>query len=507
MLLNEKFDNLNRVRKYQENIIKIMKIMNMTKTPKYKYIFGISDLLVIFISFFCSIYVLRQDESLGIVEFFSQSEQILLLFLFLSIVFIFIFQFNGLYRVNIILNRATHLITIIKALYYGALNIVLISFLIKSTDIIDSRLIIFTFIIFALPSLYFIRVELLRHLYIKLRNNQFRRNVIIVGDGNSGKLLATKLMFENPIGIEIIGFVDDDLREGEEVVGGMKVLGKISQLPEIISKNKIDEILIAIEDEGYERLLEILDDCRRLKVNIRLTSELFGVVARRIGTEKYIDIPVINVSPQYYDKLNILFKRVFDFVMALTCIIILSPLLIVIALLVKLSSQGPIFFKSNAIGKDGKPFMIYKFRSMYVSQGEDEERKNMMIKFMQESKENDNGRKVINTKRVTWIGSILRRTSLDELPQLFNVIKGDMSLVGPRPCLPYEYEHYDAWHKRRVSVLPGCTGVWQVWGRSSVSFKDSVVLDLYYINNMSPWLDLQLLLQTIPAVFFLRGAR
>jgi exopolysaccharide biosynthesis polyprenyl glycosylphosphotransferase len=484
-----------------------MKIVNMKRTPKYKYIFGIWDILVIFISFFCSIYVLRQNESLGVFEFFVESQQILLLFLILSIVFIFIFQFNGLYRVNIILNRATHLITIIKALYYGALNIVLISFLIKSTEIIDSRLIIFTFILFALPSLYLVRIELLRHLYIKLKNNQFKRNVIIVGDGNSGKLLATKLMFENPIGIEIIGFVDDDLSTGEDVVGGMKVLGKISQLPEIIVKHKIDEILIAVEDEGYERLLEILDDCRRLNVNIRLTSELFGVVARRIGTEKYIDIPVIDISPQYYNRLNVIFKRIFDLITASLCVIILSPLLIVIAVLVKLSSNGTILFKSAAIGKDGTPFLIYKFRSMYANQGEDEERKNMMIKFMKESEENDNGRKIINAKRVTWIGSILRKTSLDELPQLFNVIKGDMSLVGPRPCLPYEYEHYDEWHKRRVSVLPGCTGVWQVWGRSSVSFKDSVVLDLYYINNMSPWLDLQLILQTIPAIFFLRGAK
>lgn len=478
----------------------------MKRTPKYKYIFGISDIFVIFISFFCSVYVLRQDEGTGVIEFFVQSQQILLLFLFLSVIFIFIFQFNGLYRINIVLNRAAHLITIIKALYYGALNIVLVSFLIKSTDIIDSRLIIFTFILFVLPSLYIIRIELLRHLYIKLKNNQFRRNVIIVGDGNSGKLLATKLMFENPIGIEIIGFIDDDLQEGEEVVGGMKVLGKISQLPEIISKHKIDEILIAIEDEGYERLLEILDDCRRLNVNIRLTSKLFGVVARKIGTEKYIDIPVINISPQYYDKLNLIFKRIFDLIIAFTFVIILSPLLIVIALLVKLSSVGPILFKSNAIGKDGKPFMIYKFRSMYASQGEDEERKNMMIQFMKED-ENPNGRKIINLKRVTWVGQILRKTSLDELPQLFNVIKGEMSLVGPRPCLPYEYEHYDEWHKRRVSVLPGCTGVWQVWGRSSVTFKESIVLDLYYINNMSPWLDLQLILQTIPAVFFFRGAK
>jgi len=483
-----------------------MKIVNMKKTAKYKYIFGISDVFVIFISFFFSVYVLRQDENLNILEFFIKSEGILLLFLFLSVLFIFIFQFNGLYRINIILNRATHLITIIKALYYGALNIVLISFLIKSTDIIDSRLIIFTFILFALPSLYIVRVELLRQLYIKLKNNQFKRNVIIVGDGNTGRLLATKLIFENPIGIEIIGFVDDDLQIGEEVVGEKKVLGRINQLSGIINRFKIDEILIAVEDGGYEKLLEILDDCKQLDVKVRLTSELFSVVARKIGTEKYFDIPVIDVSPQYYNKLNLIFKRVFDFTIALSLVLLLSPILIIIAVLVKITSPGPVLFKIQAVGKNGKSFMFFKFRSMLVTKGEDEERKNMMIEFMKEN-ENSNGRKIVNLKRITWIGKILRKTSLDELPQLFNVIKGDMSLVGPRPCLPYEFEHYDDWHKRRVSVLPGCTGVWQVWGRSSVNFRESIVLDLYYINNMSPWLDLQLILQTIPAVFFFRGAK
>jgi len=483
-----------------------MKIVNMKRTAKYKFIFGIADVFVIFISFFCSVFVLRQDESLSIYEFFVQSEAILLLFLFLSVVFTFIFQFNGLYRINIILNRASHIITFIKALYYGALNIVLISFLIKSTDIIDSRLIIFTFILFALPSLYIVRVELLRYLYIKLKNNQFRRNVLIVGDGHSGRLLATKLIFENPIGIEILGFVDDDMEVGEEVASGKKVLGRVSQLSEIIRYLKIDEILIAVEDQGYERLLQILDDCKKLDVKVRLTSELFGVVARKIGTEKYFDVPVIDISPQYYNKINLIFKRIFDFVIALAMIVLFSPLLTIIAILVKLSSPGPILFKSLAIGKGGKQFMFYKFRSMHVTDGEDEERKKLMIQYMKENQDS-NGRKIINLKRVTWIGQILRKTSLDELPQLFNVIKGDMSLVGPRPCLPYEYAHYDEWHKRRVSVLPGCTGVWQVWGRSSVTFRESIVLDLYYINNMSPWLDLQLILQTIPAVFFFRGAK
>ena len=482
-----------------------MKIVSMKKTPKYKSIFTVADISTIFVSFFFSVYLLRQDANINFFEFIKVSQPILFLFLFLSFFFLFLFQFNGLYRINIILNRAAHITAIIKALYYGALNIVLISFLIKSSEIIDSRLIIFTFILISFPLLYIVRVEALRYLYIKLKNNQFRRNVIIVGDGKAGKLLATKLMFENPIGIDIIGFVDDDLEVGEEVVSEKKVIGRISEIQDIINIHKVDEILIAIEDGGYERLLNILDICKKLNVKVRLTSELFSIVAKKIGTEKYADVPVIDVSPQYFNKLTLVFKRAFDIVFTLVVLAILSPIFIIISLLVKLSSHGPVFFKHMAVGKNGKPFMFYKFRSMYENDGEDEERKNMMLEFMNDK--NSEGKKIINIRRVTWLGRILRKTSLDELPQLFNVIKGDMSLVGPRPCLPYEYAHYDDWHKRRVSVLPGCTGVWQVWGRSTVSFKDSVVLDLYYINNMSPWLDLQLILQTIPTMFFLRGGK
>jgi lipopolysaccharide/colanic/teichoic acid biosynthesis glycosyltransferase len=144
---------------------------------------------------------------------------------------------------------------------------------------------------------------------------------------------------------------------------------------------------------------------------------------------------------------------------------------------------------------------------MYVNKGEDEERKKMMLDFMNSSSAQASGQKVINEKRVTKIGQVIRKTSLDELPQLFNVIRGEMSLVGPRPCLPYEYENYAEWQKRRLSVIPGCTGVWQVAGRSNVSFKDSVVLDLFYINNMSPWLDMQILFKTIPVILFARGGK
>jgi len=254
--------------------------------------------------------------------------------------------------------------------------------------------------------------------------------------------------------------------------------------------------------------MQIIDKCTKLEKSVKLTSELFNIVPEKIVTDSYSGIPVVDLSPRVNKNLNYFYKRIFDYSAAFLGILILSPLFLIISILVKLSSKGEIFFNQTRIGKDGNPFKFYKFRSMYIDAEEDKNREVIMTDFIKNNKTVLEGSsKIINERNITPIGKILRKTSLDELPQLFNVLKGDMSLVGPRPCLPYEYESFDDWHKRRHTVLPGCTGVWQVSGRSSVSFKDSVVLDLYYINNMTPWLDLQLIFKTFPVMIFGKGAK
>ena len=416
-----------------------------------------------------------------------------------------VFQYNGLYKINIILNKASHLTAVIKSLFFGILTIIVLSFIFKYFEVLYSRLTFFTFSIIYLTYLFLIRVEILRNIFLKLRNKQFKRNFIIVGAGKSGKLLATKIILEDSMGINIIGFIDDNKEVGKEVVAEKKVLGTINQIQDIIKENKVDEILVVLDNVSYDRLLEVVDICKALEVNVRLTSELFDIVTKKVSTEKYADFPVVDVSSRINKRINFIFKRAFDILASVIGLILLSPIFLTIAVLVKLSSPGPIFFYQERIGRNGKAFKFYKFRSMFVNNGEDIERKNMMLDFIKNDQ--GNGKKVINENRITEIGKVIRKTSLDELPQLFNVIKGDMSLVGPRPCLPYEFESYAGWQKRRLNVLPGCTGVWQVTGRSSVSFKDSIVLDLYYINNMSPWLDLQILFKTIPVMLFARGGK
>lgn len=477
----------------------------MKKIPKYKFYFVASDFVIIALAFLATaFFVWKGSDDLSFSYFEKPFLDILILYLIIATIFTFIFQYNGLYRINIILVRTSHLIGIIKSVFYGILTIVVLSFLFKYFDILYSRLTLFTFSMWLLFLLYFFRVEILRSVYLKLRNKQFKRNFIIVGGGKAGKLLATKIILEDSIGINIIGFVDDNKNIGEEVVAGKNILGKISDLNNILKKNKVDEILVVMDNVSYDRLLEIVDTCKVLEVNVRITSELFDVVAKKVSIEKYADFPVIDVSSRINSQVNLRVKRLFDIIAASMGLIFLSPLFVTLAAAVKLSSPGPVFFYQERIGRNGKKFKFFKFRSMFVAADDDAERKEMMLNFINSEQL---GQKIINEKRVTKIGKFLRQTSLDELPQLFNVIKGDMSLVGPRPCLPYEFETYANWQKRRVNVLPGCTGVWQVTGRSNVSFKDSIVLDLYYINNMSPWLDMQILFKTIPVMIFARGGK
>lgn len=479
----------------------------MIRFPKFKYYLFIFDVFIFLMTFFSTAFILRFNHGLTIYQILVPDIRTILFALGLIVIFLFIYQYNSLYKINVILTRAAHLTAIIHSIFYGFISIIVISFLIKSEWITDSRLTLLTFIIILLFYSYVLRVEIYRRLYIGLKNKQFSRNLILVGGGKAGKLLATRLIFENAIGINIVGFIDDNKKIGTPIVANKTVVGNVVQLPFIVEKYNVDEILIVIDNISYERLLEILDSCKSLDINVRLASELFDVVVKKVSTEKYADFPVVDVSPRINNTVNIFMKRFVDVVAAGLGIIFLSPVFLTIAFLIKLSSKGPILFYQTRVGRNGRSFQMYKFRSMIVDKGEDEERKKMMIEFMKKEKDDSAGEKVINTKRVTKIGQIIRKTSLDELPQLFNVVRGEMSLVGPRPCLPYEYENYAEWQKRRLSVIPGCTGVWQVTGRSSVSFKDSVVLDLYYINNMSPWLDLQILFKTIPVILFARGGK
>jgi lipopolysaccharide/colanic/teichoic acid biosynthesis glycosyltransferase len=236
---------------------------------------------------------------------------------------------------------------------------------------------------------------------------------------------------------------------------------------------------------------------------------MLDVIARKMNVEFYSAVPVIMLAQQRDRGRYLRVKRVLDIALASLGLIVLSPVFLCVAIGIMLSSKGPVFFRQQRVGKGGVPFDFFKFRSMHVG-SDDKRHKDYVTEFIASRRKTSGDKvdifKIENDPRIFPFGKFIRKSSLDEFPQLYNVLRGEMSLVGPRPCLQYEWECYDEWHRRRLQDLPGCTGLWQALGRSTVSFEEMVVLDLYYLSNVSLWLDLKIVLRTLPVILFGRGA-
>jgi len=475
------------------------------KYPGYKYFYALIDFVILISSYFIAHDLYYRYYAGKYISWMMLGLGDYITFTVSGIVFIIIFHYLHLYKMNVFLTRALQFTVLVKAMLYGVVGLIAVTFFTKFSLISDSRLYISIYFITALSLLIFVRIILLQIIYSKiLANKIFKIKILIIGAGKSGKSFAQKLSFENIFGVEIIGFLDDTVEKGCVVFNELKVLGKTEDIGELKKVMDFKQVAICIDRIEYEELLKIIDKCQRLGLEVKVTSDLFGIIPQKIFSEEYEDIPIINVSPKFNYPIYYVIKRILDYVGASAGILLLSPFFFIAAIIIKFTSKGPVIHKQVRIGKDGKPFDFYKFRSMYVIDGEDISRVDEMLDFM---KNKSSAEKIVNQTRITPIGKFLRKFSLDETPQLFNVIKGDMSLVGPRPCLPYEYENYDEWQKRRLSVIPGCTGLWQVTGRSQVNFNDSIIMDLYYINNLSPWLDLQLIIKTLPVMIFARGGK
>ncbi len=475
----------------------------MIKPSKYKYYYATSDFLILLFSFLLSLYLVQIKNNFNSFDFAKLFQPAIIIFVVFTILFITIFHANSLYTIHMILTKTEHLTALVKSILYGALAIILISLAAKTFSLTDSSLIIATFISSSLILLYIVRVEILRKVYEKI----FNRNLLIVGSGIDSKSFSSDMINNSYSGSNIVGYLTEKAAEENAEINNKLILGNVTDLQNAVIENKVDEVIISI-DNNYDELFNAIEAARKIGINVKVNSQLFDVVVKRIRLDKYGSIQLVDVSPHKYSLFSIKFKRVVDIIVALFSLILLSPFLLLISCLIKISSSGPVLFKQVRIGKDGKKFKLYKFRSMHVLEDEDEERKINMIDFMKNGNTHgEDSNKIINGNRLTKIGMFIRKRSIDELPQLINVIKGDMSLVGPRPCLPYEFENYEEWQKRRIKVMPGCTGVWQVTGRSVVSFNNSIILDLYYIYKMSPLFDLKLILKTIPVMLFARGGK
>jgi exopolysaccharide biosynthesis polyprenyl glycosylphosphotransferase len=330
----------------------------------------------------------------------------------------------------------------------------------------------------------------------------FKERVLIIGAGEVGHTLAAKVAAHPEYRIELVGFLDDGepRRNGN---GGVKVsvIGALDDLDAIVASRQVDRVIVAFSRARHNDFLRVVRACADSGVKVNIVPRLFEVVSSRALVDDVEGIPLLDVGHVELSRFNMAVKRAFDLVIGgLLCIPIL-PLMGVVAIVIKLDSSGPVFFRQERMGRGGKPFLIFKFRSMKV--GAHEER----LELAETQNDYDGPMfKLKEDPRITRIGGALRRWSIDELPQILNVMKGDMSLVGPRPLWIEEAKQCRGWTQKRLDITPGITGLWQVLGRTNIPFDEMVKLDYMYVTGWSLSWDIKLLLQTVPAVLNKRGA-
>lgn len=362
------------------------------------------------------------------------------------------------------------------------------------------------------------------HVGIRFLQSQIRKNdvnlipTIIVGTNKEAQRIVDELRHRKYLGYRVFGV----LRCNDEPAGGtlainevssVPVLGGLDDLPGLIRSYQIREVIITDDSFDSHRLFDaMLGAGRSHKVEFRLAPSIFNLIPQKTSVDQIGVLPMVRLFTEPLTDAQRFLKRTSDVLIAAAACLVTAPLWLIIAVLIKLDSRGPIFFRQERVGMDGRVFLCLKFRTMKVDadEGLHRETYSKNIRGASEANAGDNGKpvfgKVPNDPRITRVGRSLRRMSLDELPQLINVLRGDMSVVGPRPPIPYEVKEYDIWHRKRLDMKPGITGLWQVSGRNRLTFEEMVKVDLYYIENWSLLLDMKIILLTLPAVWRDDGA-
>lgn len=484
----------------------------------------------------------------------------------LSLTAISFFQTYRLYSYHFLFSRKEHLRNLVKSYSWGLITLGIVLFLLSSSDLLENNFqlfkaititgtvlllflsrylwdhfldflmavgiaflivgmtellckenipavmlnagVLFSCFLLAVLLLTINRIFLVHIVFNNWLRRRFRRQILIVGSNSEANQIAQHILNHNAP-FWIVGTVGP--KSPPDMTQCLKkgCLGEIGVLPSIASRFEIDDIVITDENIDKPTLVSILDFCISAKINVWFSPKSLPIINIKLRPDNFCGLPMILLGSQKNNRLFGKIKYTVDVLVTLPLLILLSPLLLTIILAIKLESKGPIFYRAKAIGKDGNIFPMLKFRSMRAD-SDNEIHKNYVTKLIKGEIGKDEKEKaplkITNDPRVTKVGKILRKFSLDELPQLINVLKGDMSLVGPRPCLPYEFDMYQDWCKKRTVVHGGITGLWQITGRSEVFFEDMIILDLYYIYNRSLSLDFNILFETIFVVVGRKGA-
>ena len=352
-------------------------------------------------------------------------------------------------------------------------------------------------------SLFFgtIYITGLRELHLRttgwlLEQAGYQRRALLVGSGKHIEAVAHALENRARTQVLIVGYISLTPRPQN----GLRSLGKLDELAEVLAGERVQEVIIADPDFPQDKAVELVDLCHQSGVTVHVAPSTMEILIDRAEFVPGQTVPLFTLRPPVFEGIDYALKRTFDLVFATLGLILLSPVLLASAIAVRLSSRGPVIYRSVRPGMAGKPFYCFKFRTM-------RDRADQIQDDLEPLNEQTGALfKIRHDPRLTKVGRFLRRFSLDELPQLANVVRGEMSLVGPRPLPMRDFERLEEWHKKRYLVLPGITGLWQVSGRSELDFDDLVRLDFLYLERWSMLLDLSILLKTIPAVLTRRGA-
>jgi exopolysaccharide biosynthesis polyprenyl glycosylphosphotransferase len=453
-------------------------------------------------------YLIRYDFEIGGTvmpwdhEPFSSFQERALLFAGLAFV---ILLFRGIYWLPRSTGLLDETVMLIGGLTTAMAGVILTAFL---TRFVPSRL-LFIYA-WAIAIVFFI----LRRLFSRsIRAAMWRRGtyvdrVLVVGAGESGRRIMEAMLNSPALGYQLVGWVDDlpgtdDLSVAtERRVYRSQRLGLLDDMERLVERYRVAEVIVALPAEHLHRVPHIVEQCQRQSVRFKVVPDLLQLSLDHIDVGEVAGLPLIGLKPPTIQGGQLIAKRAIDAIVATGILAAALIPMAVVALAIRATSEGPILFRQTRVGKDGRQFTLVKFRCMF--DGADELRAEL-VRLHGESVD-PRLFKLPDDPRLTKVGRLLRRWSLDELPQFWHVLKGEMSLVGPRPQIPTEVAVYEEWHYQRLQVTPGLTGLWQVNGRSNLSFDEMVRLDLYYAEHWSPWLDIKIVLRTVPAVLLGRGA-
>ena len=363
------------------------------------------------------------------------------------------------------------------------------------------RLVYAYFYLFGLVTLLGYRTAL-RLWHRRQGHSIYERNVLVIGAGETSQHLIQQLQSQDWPGYHLVGLVNQGQPLERAKFAGVPILGSIDQadLAALVRKHEVADVVITLPREMHEQRAYVMELLQDLPVNMRVVPDYFDSNFRRTGMSHLGYIPLIDLYESPLDSFQRAVKRLCDLAVTIPLTLLFSPVLALVALAIKWEDGGPILYNANRVGENGRIFTMHKFRSMVFNADR------LQAQVNQVDAQGNLIHKTANDPRVTRVGRLIRRTSLDELPQLFNILKGDMSLIGPRPELPWLVEKYEKWQYKRLTVPQGLTGWWQVNGRSANAMHLSTQQDLYYIQNYSLWLDVQILWRTIGAVFGGKGA-